>query len=178
MATMPASARDALRTDISLVQAEARLGVVPSRATAADKTWDIWTRFCLQLDQDPLLSQISDKVQLVQVFARRLRDGRCSKSGQPLRAGTVADACTTVGQTFAMLGAPDPRKDHTGGIDFRLRRQLRHYGKQDPPSTRTTPVPIPVLIHAVKSVYDAAAWRGFLLGHLGLLWASSLLLLL
>ena len=46
------------------------------------------------------------------------------------------------------MGAPDPRLNLYGKQDFRIGRQLRSYGKADPPSTRVRPVPIQ-LIHAV-----------------------------
>ena len=43
------------------------------------------------------------------------------------------------------MGAPDPRLDASGSVDFRLNRMLKAYSKQDPPPNRVKPVPIPVI---------------------------------
>jgi hypothetical protein len=52
-----------------------------------------------------------------------------------------------VAQIFASVGAPDPRHNTIGVTDFRLSRQIRLYDKQDPPPTRTRPVPLQLLHH-------------------------------
>ena len=43
------------------------------------------------------------------------------------------------------MGAPDPRLDESGSIDFRLNRMLKAYSKTDPSPNRVKPVPIPVI---------------------------------
>ena len=43
------------------------------------------------------------------------------------------------------MGAPDPRLDPSGHVDFRLTRMLKAYSKDDPAPNRVKPVPIPVL---------------------------------
>ena len=43
------------------------------------------------------------------------------------------------------MGAPDPRLDASGAIDFRINRMLKAYSKEDPPPNRVKPVPIPVI---------------------------------
>ena len=43
------------------------------------------------------------------------------------------------------MGAPDPRSDSDGKVDFRLRRMLSAYSKDDPAPNRVKPVPVPVL---------------------------------
>jgi hypothetical protein len=55
-----------------------------------------------------------------------------------------------VGQTFASLGAPDPRLTVTGKTEFRLGRQLRGYAKADDPPKRLKPIPIQVVQHAAN----------------------------
>ena len=51
----------------------------------------------------------------------------------------------SVGQTFACVGAKDPRLDDLGKTDFRLARQLKAYTKGDPPLTRVHPMPLVLL---------------------------------
>jgi hypothetical protein len=43
------------------------------------------------------------------------------------------------------MGAPDPRLDPSGHVDFRLTRMLKAYSKEDPAPNRVKPVPVPVL---------------------------------
>jgi hypothetical protein len=50
------------------------------------------------------------------------------------------------------MGAPDPRLDSHGAVDLRLKHQLRHYSKSDPPPRRVKPIPIQVLRHLVHLV--------------------------
>jgi hypothetical protein len=52
-----------------------------------------------------------------------------------------------VGQTLSYMGSPDPRLDSHGSTDLRLKHQLRHYSKTDPPPRRVQPIPIPILKH-------------------------------
>jgi hypothetical protein len=61
-----------------------------------------------------------------------------------------------VGQAHARLGAPDPRKDHHGGIDFRIQRQIKAYAKTDDPPRRVKPVPIIIVVYILQLAYDAA----------------------
>lgn len=56
-------------------------------------------------------------------------------------------------QKVTLLGARDPRLDASGRIDLRLRRQLRHYEKVDPPPRRLRPIPIEIIHHAVNMVH-------------------------
>ena len=53
------------------------------------------------------------------------------------------------------MGAPDPRTDIDGKIDFRIRRMLNSYAKDDPAPTRVKPVPVAVL-RRIAAVADAA----------------------
>ena len=57
---------------------------------------------------------------------RRYRDGRISGSGDPVRARTAEDVLRHVGQTFAMVGAADPRQQPNGTIDLQLTRVMGH----------------------------------------------------
>ena len=51
------------------------------------------------------------------------------------------------------MGATDIRRDRSGNTDFRLDRQLRSYAKEDPPSARVKPVPIQVVVEALRIAY-------------------------
>jgi hypothetical protein len=50
------------------------------------------------------------------------------------------------------MGTPDPRLDRRGSLDLRLKHQLRHYSKTDPPPKRIQPIPIEVLRHLVTLI--------------------------
>jgi hypothetical protein len=54
-----------------------------------------------------------------------------------------------VGQTFASVGALDPRLTTSGKHEFRLRRQLTGYAKADSPPNRVKPIPISVIYHCI-----------------------------
>ena len=43
------------------------------------------------------------------------------------------------------MGAPDPRLDPSGHVDFRLTRMLKAYSKEDPAPNQVKPVPIQVI---------------------------------
>lgn len=47
------------------------------------------------------------------------------------------------------MGAPDPRKNTQGQIDFRLQRQYKCYAKQDPPPDRVKPIPFQVIVQVM-----------------------------
>lgn len=58
------------------------------------------------------------------------------------------------------MGAPDPRINTFGKLDFRLQRQLASYAKADPPPSRVKPIPLPILQQATTMCHlagDAAA---------------------
>jgi hypothetical protein len=65
----------------------------------------------------------------------------------------VEDALRAVGQAHARLGAPDPRKDHHGKIDFRIQRQLKAYEKSDNPPRRVKPIPMLVILCILEQAY-------------------------
>jgi hypothetical protein len=51
------------------------------------------------------------------------------------------------------MGAADCRLDSHGKVDFRLKRQLAGYRRQDPPPNRVKPIPIKIIRHAVNTAY-------------------------
>jgi hypothetical protein len=151
---MPLETRHGFLADLSTSQAAARSGVTVSYGDRRDKTWDLWSSFCRSLCLDPTLRDIPDPVHLLQVFATRVRDGRLAASGKPVGHGTVSTALRHVGQTLAYMGTPDPRLDSHGAVDLRLKHQLRHYSKIDPPPRRVTPIPIQILRHLAQAARD------------------------
>jgi hypothetical protein len=151
--TLPPADADSLRSDFLAAQVATRAGVVPSRASAAENHWQRWRDFCISINVDPSLAKISDPVILLQIFAQRYRTGIIAPQGHPVRSRTVEDALRAIGQTFTLLGSSDPRLDHAGNIDFRLQRQLRGYGRADPPPNRVKPVPIQILFHVMAVAF-------------------------
>jgi hypothetical protein len=50
-------------------------------------------------------------------------------------------------QTLAGMGSPDPLNTLQGKLDFRLKKMLACYSKEDPPPNRVKPIPVPILWH-------------------------------
>ena len=149
--TLPTAKANALSADISAVQATFRSGITAQRASAHDKHWDRWTEFLAEHDLQP--DNLQDPIPLLQVFGHRYRDGRIAPSGEQVKSRTVEDAIRAVGQTYASMGAVDPRLNHHGKIDFRLTRQLRSYKKTDQPPIRVKPVPILLILHIMRMAH-------------------------
>ena len=55
------------------------------------------------------------------------------------------------------MGADDIRHNQHGNTEYRLARQLKFYGKEDPPSRRVKPIPISVIQELCHHVYESAA---------------------
>jgi hypothetical protein len=142
---MDPAARSDFLDDWRAAQAAVSAGVVSQRARSANTHWTVWSEFCTSLAIDPLLSDIEDPVILFQVFMHRYRSGAIAPRGRPVLARSVEDALRSVGQTFAQVGATDPRFTDQGRMDFRIQRQLASYKKKDPPPKRVKPVPVQVI---------------------------------
>jgi hypothetical protein len=151
------SYRDALRNSLGLVQQQIAAGVVPSRERAAENHWARWETFCEQHSLDPFLFKLEDPVPMLQVFAARYRTGKIAPRGNPVRSLTVEDALRAVGQGFARLGAPDIRKTINGDIDFRIRRQLKGWEKEDDPPSRVKPIPLLILYIVISIAFSATS---------------------
>ena len=120
-------------------------GVSVSRASSSNTHWHKWTIYTADLGLDPLLQTIQDKVPIIQVFLHRVRQGQLAAKRHQIKSRSAEDYIRSVAQTYLALGAPDPRLDLGGNVDFRLTRMLKAYAKQDPPPNRVKPVPIPVI---------------------------------
>ena len=173
LGTPTLAVRDLFSSDLRLAEATARKSVSRSRSKAQDSVWDkVWLPFMASLGRtDPFLEDQRDKIPFFQVLAARLRDGRSSRSHQPIRGKSVSDEILSVAKTFTELGAPDPRFNVYGLIDSRLRNLFTGMTHQDPPPNRVKPCPIQVLYHAQALVTAAPtveaqttitmAWIGF-----------------
>jgi hypothetical protein len=150
MATLPPDRASELGRDLLAIPQGVAEGICPPRMAAAQLQWKVWSKFCSSINTDPGLSQFRDPVPVLLVFARRFRDGRIAPSGHPVRARTAEDAVRSVGQAFSSLGAPDPRLNHIGQMDFRLQRTIAGWRKLDSPPTQKKPVPRRVLLKASR----------------------------
>ena len=144
--SLDTSTQTAFLADWCAAQHAVSFGVTASRSGTSDTHWCLWTDFCTELALSPFLEGIDDPVVLLQVFLHRFRTGAIAPRGNPVRARTAEDALRSVGQTFTVVGAPDPRLTSQGGMDFRLTHQIHYYKKQDPPPDRVKPVPVTVLL--------------------------------
>jgi hypothetical protein len=93
-------------------------------------------------------------VPIIQVFGERYRDGRLPPLKNAIKVRTVEDALRAIVQAHARLGAPDPRKDSHGGIDFRIQRQISSYKRVDRPPCRVKPIPIIIIMYILAQAYD------------------------
>jgi hypothetical protein len=139
-----------LLNELSAIKETIAFGLSAGRSTSNSTTWSIWSEFCHSLAQDPFLSDISDPIPLLQIFAARYRVGTVAPSSAQVKARTVENALRAVGQTFASLGFPDPRLQHSGKLDLRIQRQLKTYSKQDPPPHRVKPIPLQILLEVIN----------------------------
>ena len=126
-------------------------GVSAGYQKSLESNWRQWAKFSAEIGIDPLLTDVSDPIPFLQVFAHQVRTGKCAIRGQPLKKRTVEHYIRAVGQTIALLGSNDPRHNSFGDTDFRLLRQLRSYKREDPPASRVKPIPIPILDHVYNT---------------------------
>ena len=134
-------------------------GVATSRQRADLTNWSIWSTFCADLGVPSDLAYISDPIPLLQIFAHRVRAGVLAAKGRRIKKRSVEQYLRSVGQIFAILGAQDPRLDRVGKIDFRLRRQLSAYEKEDPAPTRVRPVPLQLLLDMHQRALPLGQWH-------------------
>jgi hypothetical protein len=154
--TLPAVARNELGNDARLVQEAMRSGISHGRHTAAHMYWHQWLHFCRQYELVPYLTQGSNAIGWLQIFAQRVRNGRLSASHNNVQAGTMADAITFVASAHTMAGLPDPHLilgSHT--IDPCLARLICAYRKLDPAPDRVQLIPLNVLRHACRIAQSA-----------------------
>ena len=118
-------------------------------------SWRLWCDFCHTLAIDPHHLP-ADPIPILQVFAQRLRSGALAPSRRPVRSRTVEDIVRAVGQTYASVGAPDPRMNTHGTLDFRLTTLYQAWTRLDDPPSRVKPLPVSLLTQAVTIVKQDA----------------------
>ncbi len=148
MAHLDPAAVHQLHADWRSVLQTSTRRVSPNRVTSTSKSWQLWVQFCTDLGVAPNHLP-RDPVPLLQIFAQRLRDGAIAPGRHPVRSRTVEDALRSVGQTYAGLGAPDPRLSQHGHLDFRLSSLYRAWATADDPPSRVKPLPIGILTRMV-----------------------------
>ena len=134
-----------IRADYDAVRAAVESGVSAGYQKSLQSNFRQWERFCAEIGLDPLMQNIADPVPFLQIFAHRVRTGKCAIRGKQVQKRAVEHYVRAVGQTIALLGTNDPRRNAIGEIDFRLARQLRSYQRTDPPPRRVKPLPTQVL---------------------------------
>jgi hypothetical protein len=96
-----------------------------------------------------------DPVPIIQVFGERYRDGLLTSLHNTIKSRMVEDALRAVGQAHARMSPPSgPRKDHHGGIDSRIQRQIKAYEKTDDPPCCVKPVPIITVVYILQMAYN------------------------
>ena len=56
----------------------------------------------------------------LQIFAHKVRTGVLAVKNKAIQKQSVEQYIRSVGEIFAAVGAPDPRLNRVGSIDFRL----------------------------------------------------------
>ncbi|KAI2502275.1 hypothetical protein MHU86_12164 [Fragilaria crotonensis] len=151
--------RDQCRTDWRVIQETTAQRVSTQRAASGATAWALWEAFCASLRLDPLAIGNRDPIPLLQLYAQRYRDGTIAAGRHPVRARTVDDAVRAVGQTYAGMGAPDPRLDRHGQLDLRLAALYRAWKRMDDPPTRVKPLSLAVVAHVWATAHRDATPR-------------------
>ena len=133
------------RSTLRAAQKTVAKGVSSGRAKSTITSWEKWRDFTSELGLDPFLETFGDKVPVLQVFIERVRSGELASKGNPIRARSVEDYLRGVAQTFLSMGSNDPRLNSANKTDFRIKRMLACWKKEDPPANRVKPIPIQVI---------------------------------
>lgn len=153
MAAASPSLLHELGVDWRAVQQATQSRVSVRRNTSASSAWGLWSAFCSTIGADTELLP-PDPVPILQIFAQRLRAGTLSPSGRCVKSRTVEDTLRGVGQTYASLGAVDPRLNAHGHIDFRLTSLYRSWATSDPPPSRVKPLPPSLLAQVITLAHQ------------------------
>ena len=88
---------------------EVSAGISPSRTTAADSPWITWALLCQQVALNPLLCFYTERVPIIDKFAREYRIVDIAPNHKPIRYCTVDNSLRSTGQVLSEMGPPDPR---------------------------------------------------------------------
>jgi len=98
-----------------------------------------------------LLLGLQDPDPILLVFCARYRDGRIAPHSNPVKASTVSDVLSSIGQTFLRLESPDPRHDWNDKIGFRITRLIRAYQRKDQAPNGEEPASLKLVVLALTS---------------------------
>ena len=127
-----------------------RHGIASSRSRADATNWRIWATFCADLGIPTDLQGIDDPIPVLQTSQSAFDLASWQQRAKRLRNAKWSNTSAPSARSSPAWGATDPRLDRMGKVDFRLRRQLTCYEKEDPPPTRVRPVPITLLLDMHK----------------------------
>jgi hypothetical protein len=146
----PAATRDAFQAALSTALQTSEQALVPKTRADRNRKFHDWVQFCAELKRPPDLSDVplqETRLCYILVYGERIRSRISSRTGEPVRAGSVQAALLAVGTGIAHLGQPDPRKISPG--DNRnhplLADYLRALRDQDSPSERSYPANITII---------------------------------
>ena len=63
---------------------------------------------------------MKNKIPFLQIFDHKVCTGVLTANNKPIHKRSVEQYLRSVGQIFAAVGAPDPRLNSMGAINFRL----------------------------------------------------------
>ena len=168
----------AFAADHRSAAATACLAVSRQHASSQARFWtQHWVPFTNELGLDPFLATVEDKVPVLHILAHHIRDGRASRSGQPVWAERVHDEILAVVKGFTNMGLPDPRLTSYGDMDPRLTNLYTSYKNADPAPHRVKPLLIQVL-HRAQAISGTAPKAQATIGmawiaYFYLLWPSE-----
>ena len=128
--------------------------------------WKQWDTFCAWLYIPNYLQDIKDKIPFLLIFVHKVRTGVLAANNKPIHKQSVEKYIRSVGQIFAAMrvpdprlnGAPDPRLNSMGAIDFRLGQQFATHVKEDHAPGILRPLPVSIL-HCMDSVAKSGSPR-------------------
>ena len=78
-----------------------------------------WDTFCASLRIPTNLQGIRDPIPFLPIFSHKVRTYVLADNHKPIYKRSVGGYIRSEGQIFAAVGAPDPRLNNMGAIDFR-----------------------------------------------------------
>ena len=152
MAATSPSIRDSYTADLSAALEVAANSTTAKHKSASSNIFDYWSEFCAQLGCAPSLSDVptqDGKISHLLVFGLRYR--LFGQKGHSVRADTVKDALTAVGQGISDLGQRDPRKQvGSEKLHPLLSSFIKGMRDQDDPASRSYPVNVTILRHMLE----------------------------
>ena len=122
LAAVPPSIRSDAKDTYNTAHKAVTKGLSTSRLRKDNTAWKQWDTFCTWLHIPKDLQDIKDKIQFLQIIAHKVRTGVLAANNKPIHNQSVDQYLRSVGQIFTAMGAPDPRLNSMGAIDFCLGR--------------------------------------------------------